>query len=223
MAYQDYHYIMDFVENMIKQLAYRICDTAHVPFGEHYIDLHQPFARMNAYEALLGYAPVSAEQLERDHIDATCEKHKVAIKESMSYTGKVFALFEEIAEPNLIQPTFIIDFPIEISPLSKRDKDDSSIAARFELYVAGMEISNGFNELNDPFDQAERFQEQAKALDAGEEESMHYDADYVRALEYGLPPTVGVGIGIDRLVMLMTNTQSIREVILFPTLRPKQA
>ena len=131
-------------------------------------------------------------------------------------------MFECVAEEHLIQPTFIIEFPIEISPLSKRDAQNPQIAARFELYIAAMEIANGFNELNDPFDQAERFHAQVAEHAAGNEESMRYDADYVHALEYGLPPTVGVGIGVDRLVMLLTNTTSIKEVILFPTLKPKE-
>ncbi len=134
---------------------------------------------------------------------------------------KYLPCLKKLPKSKLINPTYIIDFPIETSPLAKRDAKNPDIAARFELFIAGMEISNGFNELNDPFDQAERFKEQVKAHEAGDAEAMHYDADYITALEYGLPPTVGCGIGVDRLVMLLTNTTSIKEVILFPALKRK--
>ena len=150
------------------------------------------------------------------------KKHALKINGTTpSYGQKVYALFEEFVERKLIQPTFIIDFPIEVSPLAKRDADNPTIAARFELFIAGMELSNAFNELNDPFDQADRFRQQLDAHRAGDDEAHQYDADYVHALEYGLPPAVGVGIGIDRLTMILTNTVSIKDVILFPTLKKK--
>ena len=134
-------------------------------------------------------------------------------------TKKQFLLFEEVAEKKIIQPTFLIGFPIEVSPLAKRNKDNPNIADRFELFMAGMELANSFNELNDPLDQAERFKDQVKAHAAGDEEAHHYDADFIKALEYGMPPTVGVGIGIDRLVMCLTNSTTIKDIILFPTLK----
>ena len=152
------------------------------------------------------------------------ERHPEAAKETElpSTIGKWFELFfDEYVEPNLLQPTFITDFPTEISPLSRRNDETPHIVERFELFIAGREIANGFNELNDPVDQAARFTAQVAAKDAGDAEAMYFDSDYINALTYGLPPTAGEGIGIDRLVMLLTDSHSIREVILFPTLRPK--
>ena len=220
MAHQDYHFIMHFIETMFMQMAHNTCGTLQVPFGDHIIDFQAPFKRMSAAQAIMLHAGIPEKDLQPHTIDATLRAHQIKQTE-LSYGQKVFKLFEEVAESKLIQPTFIIDFPIEISPLAQRDATNPTIAARFELFIAGMEISNGFNELNDPFDQAERFKEQVKAHAAGDVEAMHYDADYIHALEYGLPPTVGVGIGVDRLVMLLTNTTSIKEVILFPTLKRK--
>lgn len=222
MAYQDYHYIMQFVEFLFRELAQAIVGSTHVMFGEYSIDFSKPFDRISAAQAIVKYSSVTQDELDPAQIDSTLKKLGVKLTNThASYNQKVFTIFEEVAEKKLIQPTFIIDYPIELSPLAQRDPQKPAFAARFELFIAGMEISNGFNELNDPFDQAERFKEQVKAHAAGDEEAMRYDADYVHALEYGLPPTVGVGIGIDRLVMLLTNTVSIKEVILFPALKRK--
>lgn len=219
MAHENYLFIMEFVEKLIKKLVYETHRTLHVPFGQHTLDFEKPFDRLNMHDAIVRYSSITAQELTPEAIAATMQHYKLAYKEGDTLGSCYLKLFEEVAESKLIQPTFIIDFPIEVSPLSKRDPQRPHIAARFELFIAGMEISNGFNELNDPFDQAERFREQAKAHAHGDEEAMHYDAAYITALEYGLPPTVGVGIGIDRLVMLLTNTTSIKEVILFPTLK----
>ncbi len=150
------------------------------------------------------------------------EQYKIKLGNKNPSCGeKLFALFEELVEDKIIQPTFIIDYPIEISPLAKRDAKNPEIAARFELFIARFELANGFNELNDPLDQAERFKGQVAMRESGDAEAHNYDADYVLALEHGLPPTVGVGIGVDRLTMVLTNTPSIKEVILFPTLKKK--
>ncbi len=164
---------------------------------------------------------MTEKDLDPANIDATAKKHNVQLPANASINVKIFTLFEHLAEKSTIQPTFIVGFPVEISPLAKCDPKDPSIAARFELYIAGMEISNGFNELNNPMDQAERFHDQVKERAGGNAEAMLFDQDYVHALEYALPPNVGVGIGIDRLTMLMTNTTSIKDVILFPTLKHK--
>jgi lysyl-tRNA synthetase class 2 len=223
MAHVDYVFMMEFVENMIRELVRAANGSLQVSYGDHVLDFEKPFAKISPREAVLKFGGLSENDLLEKNIDVTIDVHSVdpAIKKT-SYQQKVFALFEKLAEPKLIQPTYITHFPVEISPLAKRDQNDPSIAARFELFVAGMELGNGFSELNDPFDQAERFKEQVKAKDAGDEEAQHYDADYVQALEYGLPPTCGVGIGIDRLTMLLTNTTSIRDVILFPSLKKKE-
>jgi lysyl-tRNA synthetase class 2 len=221
-AFKDYHFVMTFIEDMIKKSVQETTGGTTVPYGNHELDFGKPFRRLTAKQAILETKIVSERDLSPEEIDITCRRYNITILPGVSYAQKMFALFEEVAESHIIQPTFIVDFPVEISPLAKRDVNNPAIAARFELYVAGMELSNGFNELNDPFDQAERFKEQAHARTAGDAEAMYYDAEFIQALEYGLPPTVGVGIGIDRLVMLLTNTTSIKEVILFPTLKRKQ-
>jgi len=221
IAHKDYHFMMDFIEKMIKDIAQKVNGTLHVRFGEVDIDLSKPFERLTMKEAVKRYAKLTDNDLSEAHIDATLKKHDLSLPKDSSWGAKLFLLFEELVESQLMQPTFIIGYPIEVSPLSKRDPKNPAIAARFELFVLGRELANGFNELNDPFDQAQRFRDQATLKAAGDEEAHYYDADYVRALEYALPPTVGAGIGIDRLVMLMTDTQSIRDVILFPTLKIK--
>lgn len=222
MAHVDYQFMMDFIEKMIHELVQKVCGSSVVQYGEHEIDFGKSFDRISAKDAILKYTNIQAADLDESKIDATLKKHNVEADKSQSIGKKIFSLFEEVAESKLIQPTYIIDFPIEISPLSKRSPQDSAIASRFELFVAGMELSNGFSELNDPFDQAQRFKDQVKEQEAGDDEAHRYDSDYVHALEYGLPPTCGVGIGIDRLTMLLTNTTSIKDVILFPTLKKKE-
>lgn len=221
-AYEDYTFSMDLVEDLIRTIALKVNGTTHVQWGDYTLDFAK-FERISMKDAVIKYGKVTAEELSDAQIDTTITKHKVKLAQTNTSTGqKIFALFEELVEKSLIQPTFIIDFPIETSPLAKRDSHNPKIAPRYELFIAGMEISNSYNELNDPFDQAQRFQDQLKNYESGDEEAHQYDADYVKALEYGLPPTVGVGIGIDRLVMLMTNTTTIKEVILFPALKKKE-
>lgn len=218
-AHGTYEDGMRSVEELFRHVAQKVAGQTAVPFGDHVIDFGAPFLRLTPQEALLHYGVVTNEELAPEALDATLKKHGVNVSVAASYAVKVFALFEECAEKFLVQPTFIIHFPIEVSPLSKRLEGQPDKAARFELYVAGMELSNGFSELNDPFDQAQRFKDQVDARAAGDAEAMYFDADYIKALEYGLPPTVGVGVGIDRLVMILTNSRAIRDVILFPTLR----
>jgi lysyl-tRNA synthetase class 2 len=221
-AHKDYHFIMNFVESMLRHVAEIVCGSAIVTFGDHQINLKDSFDRLSIYDAVKKYGGFTDKELDEQVIDELLKKHALKINGTTpSYGQKVYALFEEFVERKLIQPTFIIDFPIEVSPLAKRDADNPTIAARFELFIAGMELSNAFNELNDPFDQADRFRQQLDAHRAGDDEAHQYDADYVHALEYGLPPAVGVGIGIDRLTMILTNTVSIKDVILFPTLKKK--
>lgn len=222
-AHKDYHFSMDFVETMLRNAAMQACGTLRLPYGDHVINFESPFERISIKNAVMLYGKLSEQDLEAGSIDEVLKKHNVKLENKNASVGqKVFALFEELVEKHLIQPTFIIDFPIETSPLAKRDSKNPSIAPRFELFIAGMEISNSYNELNEPFDQAQRFKEQVEAHASGDEEAHQYDADYIKALEYGLPPAVGVGIGIDRLVMLLTSTPSIKEVILFPALKKKE-
>ena len=220
-AHKDYIFAMDFLEKMLKDVIKSTCDSMVVTFGDYEINFSKPFERLSMKQAVMKYGNYSKEDLSDEHIDKLIADHTIKLNKNATWGHKLAALFEEIVEKKLIQPTFITDFPVEISPLAKRKEDEPRIAARFELFVAGMELANGFNELNDPFDQAERFRAQTQAKDAGDREAHHYDQDYILALEYSLPPAVGVGIGIDRLTMLLTNTTSIKDVILFPTLKKK--
>jgi lysyl-tRNA synthetase class 2 len=222
-AHQNYDYAMDLVEDLLRSLATVAgLSDLKVPYNDVVLDFSKAFERISLVDAVKKYAKLNDENLSKESIDKTLAKLNISLPHAnASREEKIYALFEEVVEKQLQNPTFVIDFPIAVSPLAKRKEGDSSLAARFELFIAGMEIANSFNELNDPFDQAERFKEQAAAHAAGNDEAHHYDADFINALEYGMPPTVGVGVGIDRLIMLLTNTPSIKEVILFPTLKKK--
>jgi lysyl-tRNA synthetase class 2 len=222
-SYRDYRYLMDFTEEMLRAVAKTVLGATTLRYGEHSIDLSRPFERLTVLEAIGKFHPeISSSDLStREGVVAVLRKRGVDFSQhAKAGVGALqLHLFEETCEAQLIQPTFITDYPAEVSPLARRSDRNPEVTDRFELYIAGREIANGFSELNDPEDQAARFEEQAKAKAAGDEESMYYDADYIRALEYGLPPTAGEGVGIDRLVMLFTNSPSIRDVLLFPHLR----
>ncbi len=224
-AYTDYHWIMEFTERLIRDTAIRTCGTASLEYQGQRLDLDVPFDRLTIAEAICKYAPnYSLEQLQDEaFLRAELAKFKVDLNApEFMHAGLgalQLALFEETVETKLWQPTFIVDYPTEVSPLARASDQNPAITERFELFIAGRELANGFSELNDPEDQAARFKAQVEAKDAGDEEAMYYDADYIRALEYGMAPTGGCGIGIDRLVMLFTDSPSIRDVILFPHLR----
>jgi lysyl-tRNA synthetase class 2 len=209
---------MDFTEEMLRSLAATVLGVTTLRYGEHSIELGKPFERLTIEQALRKYAPEYAQASDRKVLAAALARTGIKADPKSSIAVLRLQAFETV-EDQLIQPTFIVDYPAEVSPLARRNDKNPEITDRFELYIAGREIANGFSELNDPEDQAARFEEQAKAKAAGDEESMYYDADYIRALEYGLPPTAGEGIGIDRLVMVFTNSPSIRDVLLFPHLR----
>jgi lysyl-tRNA synthetase class 2 len=214
---------MDFTEEMLREVAKQVLGTLRVRYGEYTIDFASPFERLTILHAIRKFHPeISASDLAtRDSVIAVLKKRGIEFgQHAKAGLGALqLHLFEETTEARLVQPTFIVDYPAEVSPLARRSDKNPEITDRFELYIAGREMANGFSELNDPEDQAARFEEQAKAKAAGDEESMYYDADYIRALEYGLPPTAGEGVGIDRLVMLFTDSPSIRDVLLFPHLR----
>jgi lysyl-tRNA synthetase class 2 len=220
-AYRDYRYLMDFTEEMLRDLAHKLLGTLQLRYGEHTIDLARPFERFTILQAVRKFRPEIGERelASREALTAALKKRGVVPPAKAGLGAQQLALFEATTEAQLIQPTFIVDYPAEVSPLARRSDADPELTDRFELYIAGREIANGFSELNDPEDQAARFEEQATAKAAGNEESMYYDSDYIRALEYGLPPAAGEGVGIDRLVMLFTNSPSIRDVLLFPHLR----
>ncbi len=220
-AYQDYAYLMDLTETMLREVAEKVLSTTKIAYQGREIDFAQPFARFTITQAIRKYSPeyTDAQLDDRAFLIDRLQSLGIAHKPGSGVGGLQLTLFDEITEHLLFEPTFIIDYPAEVSPLARRNDINPEITDRFELYIAGREIANGFSELNDPEDQAARFLDQTKAKEAGDAEAMHYDANYIRALEYGLPPTAGEGIGIDRLVMLLTDSPSIRDVILFPQLR----
>ena len=220
-AYVDYIWLMDFTEQVIRKAAIDAHGTATLTYQGRQLDLSKPFERLTIVGAINKYAPQYTEEQLHDTAFITTELLKFGVKPfATSGLGALqLALFEETAEAQLWNPTYIIDYPVEVSPLARASDTHPGITERFELFMTGREIANGFSELNDPEDQAARFKAQMQAKEAGDEEAMYYDADYIRALEYGLPPTGGCGIGIDRLMMLITDSPNIRDVILFPHLR----
>ena len=222
-AYWRYEQLMSFIEGMLRRAAETVTGSAVVNYQGRTIDFARPFERLTITGAIRKYRPdiTDDELASRERIASRLSAMKVPFREHDGLGGLQLTLFEATAEAQLFDPTFIIDYPAEVSPLARRSDSNPDITERFELFIAGREIANGFSELNDPEDQAARFMEQVKQKEAGDHEAMHYDADYIRALEYGLPPTGGAGIGIDRLVMLLTDSPSIRDVILFPHMRPE--
>ncbi|NND81939.1 MAG: lysine--tRNA ligase [Gammaproteobacteria bacterium] len=222
-AYADFEDLMDLTEDMLRRIAERLSPTGVINYQQQVIDFSQPFQRLTVAESLLHFNPElsAADLLNREALLAYAEKLKIPLKDSYGLGKLQIEIFEKTVEEKLIEPTFITAYPVEVSPLSRRNDEDAFVTDRFELFIAGREIANGFSELNDPEDQAERFQAQVADKEAGDTEAMHFDADYIRALEYGMPPTAGEGIGIDRLVMLFTDSASIRDVLLFPHMRPE--
>lgn len=222
-AYADYNNLMDLTETLLRELALELGEEGRVVYQGETIDFGPAFARQSVEEAVLAFNPeLEAAQLrDPDALRWVCERLGIITEPGWGWGKLLLQVFEKTVEEKLIQPTFITGYPTEVSPLSRRNDNDPEITDRFELFIAGREIANGFSELNDPEDQAERFRAQVASRDAGDHEAMHFDADYIRALEYGLPPTGGEGIGIDRLVMLFTDSASIRDVLLFPYLRPE--
>ncbi len=224
-AYADYKDLMTLTEAMLREVAQTLFGKPSFVSSGHDYDFGKPFTRLTMREAIVKYDDsVSVEDLnDIAKVKALAAKHKVELKDDYGLGKCQTELFEAIAEHRLIDPTFITEYPAEVSPLARRNDDNPFITDRFELFIGGREVANGFSELNDAEDQAERFSAQVAAKDAGDDEAMHYDADYVTALEYGLPPTAGEGIGIDRLVMLFADSPSIRDVILFPHMRHKES
>ena len=222
-AYADYEDNMDLTEELFRELATAVLGTTDVPYQGKVFHFGEPFARLSVFDSILKFHPdiTAADLQDLDRARAIAKKAGADVK-GFEGLGKLqVMIFEELVEHKLEQPTFITRYPFEVSPLARRSDDDPSVTDRFELFIGGREIANAYSELNDAEDQAERFHAQVADKDAGDDEAMHYDADFVRALEYGMPPTAGEGIGIDRLVMLLTDSPSIRDVILFPHMRPE--
>jgi lysyl-tRNA synthetase class 2 len=222
-AYATYTEIMDLTENVIRDVAVEVLGTSKLTWEGVEIDLGPAFRRWRLDEAVRHHNPEisAADCRDRDALAAHCARLGVHVKKDYGWGKLLLEIFEKTVEANLEQPTFITHYPVEVSPLARESDTDQGITDRFELFVNGKELANGFSELNDSEDQAARFSAQVDAAGRGDDEAMHFDADYIRALEVGLPPTGGLGIGIDRLVMLMTDSASIRDVLLFPYMRPE--
>jgi lysyl-tRNA synthetase class 2 len=221
-AYATYHDFMDLTESLLKGIASDVCGSTKIYYQGDDFDFSKSFDRLSVFDSILKYNPqLNANDLSAESAKKTAKKLGIHLKDGWGLGRIQIEIFEATVEEKLIQPTFITQYPTEVSPLARRNDEDPFITDRFELFIGGREIANGFSELNDAEDQAQRFQDQVKEKDAGNDEAMHYDADYIRALEYGMPPTAGEGIGVDRLVMFFTNSPSIRDVLLFPHMRPE--
>ena len=220
VAYKDYVWMMDFIEDMFKRIVKKVCGSTKVNCGENKIDFEKRWERYSMYEAIEKFTSVDVSEMDEDSIRKVCKDMNVKVDKSMGRGKLIDEIFGEKCEPNLIQPTYITDYPIEMSPLAKKHRDKDGLVERFELICNGKEICNAFSEINDPIDQRERFEEQVKLGNRGDDEAMVLDEDYLTALEYGMPPTAGIGIGIDRLTMILTDSDSIQDVLFFPQMKP---
>ena len=222
VAYKDYFWMMDLVEEMIEKVAIDLHGTTKVRVGQHEIDFRRPWKRFTMFEAIQHFTGIDISALDEVALRETCTKLHVPVDETMAKGKLIDAIFGEKCEPLLIQPTFIMDYPVEMSPLAKKHRNKPGLVERFEAICNGKEICNAFSELNDPIDQRKRFEEQLELGKRGDEEAMTLDEDFLRALEFGMPPTAGLGVGIDRLCMIMTNSPSIQDVLFFPQMKPEK-
>ena len=221
-AYKDYEWMMNITEQLMEQVAIAVNGTTKVTVGDKEIDFKAPYKRISIHDAIKEKTGVDVTDMDESGLRDLCRQYHIHTEPSMGKGRLIDELFSEKCEGSFIQPTFIIDYPVEMSPLTKKHRSKPGLVERFELMVNGKEIANAYTELNDPIDQRERFEEQAKLMERGDDEAMFIDYDFLRALEYGMPPTSGIGIGIDRLCMLMTNQPSIQDVLLFPQMRPEK-
>jgi lysyl-tRNA synthetase class 2 len=222
VAYKDYFWMMDFTEQMIEKICLDVNGTTEVQAGDKTINLKTPYKRISMIDAIKENTGIDISRMDENELRKVCEDLQIEVDETMGKGKLIDKLFGEKCEANYVQPTFITDYPLEMSPLCKRHRHNPELTERFELLVNGKELANAYSELNDPIDQLERFQEQLRLSEKGDDEAMFIDMDFVRALEYGMPPTSGMGIGMDRLVMLLTGQQAIQEVLLFPLMKPEK-
>ncbi|HNQ83193.1 MAG TPA: lysine--tRNA ligase, partial [Bacteroidales bacterium] len=222
VAYKDYEWMMDLVEEMVEKIALDLHGTSHVRVGENLIDFKRPWKRFTMFEAILYYTGLDISGMEEGELRQAAAKLHVDLDPAMGKGKIIDEIFGQLCEPKLIQPTFITDYPVEMSPLAKKHRSKPGLVERFEAICNSKEICNAFSELNDPIDQRKRFEYQLELGKRGDQESMVLDEDFLRALEFGMPPTAGLGIGIDRLTMIMTNSPSIQDVIFFPQMRPER-
>ena len=222
VSYKDYNWMMDFTERLLEHCALEVNGTTKATFGEHKIDFKAPYKRVTMRQAIIDFTGFDIKDKSEDELRTAARGMGIDVDDTMGVGKLIDEIFGEKCEGNYIQPTFIIDYPKEMSPLCKQHREDSSLTERFELMVCGKEIANAYSELNDPIDQRERFEEQVRLGDKGDDEAMFIDKDFLRALEYGMPPTSGLGIGMDRLIMFLTNNPSIQEVLFFPQMKPEK-
>ena len=215
--------MMNFVETMLEKVAIAVNGKTNLTIGDQEIEFKAPYRRLPMLDAIKEYAGVDVKGMDEDQLRKVCQDLHIEVDNTMGVGKLIDAIFGEYCEKHLIQPTFITDYPWETSPLTKRHRSEPSLTERFELFVNGKELANAYSELNDPIDQLYRFKEQLKLKDKGDDEAMFIDMDFVRALEYGMPPTSGLGIGIDRLTMFMTNSSTIQDVLFFPQMRPEKS
>ncbi len=221
-AYKDYFWMMETTEQLFEQIALALHGTTEVQVGDNIISFKAPFKRISIYDAIKEYTGFEVSEMNEEQLYEVCKQLHLEVDKSMGKGKLIDTIFGEKAEGNFIQPTFIIDYPVEMSPLTKKHRSKPGLVERFELMINGKELANAYTELNDPVDQRERFEEQSRLMERGDDEAMYIDEDFLRALEYGMPPTSGIGIGIDRLCMLMTNQPSIQDVLFFPQMRPER-
>ncbi len=221
-AYKDYFWMMETTEQLLEKAAMDVCGTTDVLYGTASISFKAPFKRIAIYDAIKEHTGFDISRMNEDQIRSVCKQLHIHADQTMGKGKLTDAIFADQCEKNYVQPTFIIDYPVEMSPLTKKHREKQGLVERFELIINGKEIANAYSELNDPIDQRERFEEQARLMERGDDEAMFIDYDFLRALEYGMPPASGIGIGIDRLCMLLTNSSSIQDVLLFPQMRPEQ-
>ncbi|HHJ50092.1 MAG TPA: lysine--tRNA ligase, partial [Phaeodactylibacter sp.] len=222
VAYKDYIWMMNMVEECLERVAREVTGSTEVQVGEHTINFAGPYQRISMFEAIEKYTGIDVSEMDEDALRQTCKSLHIEVDPSMGKGKLIDEIFGEKVEKHLIQPTFLTDYPIEMTPLAKKHRSKPGLVERFELFINGKEIANAYTELNDPIDQRQRFEDQLKLAARGDEEAMALDEDFLRSLEYGMPPTSGLGIGIDRLAMLLTNQHSIQEVLFFPQMKPEQ-
>ena len=221
-AYKDYYWMMETTEQLLEKAAIDVCGTTDVTVGDKTISFKAPFKRITIFEAIEEHTGIDVSKMKEEQLLSVCKQLRIPTDKSMGKGKLIDEIFGAKCEKNYVQPTFITDYPVEMSPLTKKHRDQIGLVERFELMINGKEIANAYSELNDPIDQRERFEEQLKLMERGDDEAMFIDYDFLRALEYGMPPTSGIGFGIDRLCMLLTNQPSIQDVLLFPQMRPEQ-
>ena len=222
VAYKDYYWMMETTESMLEEAARAVNGSTTVTVGEKEIEFKAPFRRISIYDAISEATGTDVSILDEEGLHTLCAGLQIPVEKSMGKGKLIDTLFSATSERLFIQPTFVIDYPVEMSPLTKKHRSKNGLVERFELIINGKEIANAYSELNDPIDQRQRFEEQGKLMERGDEEAMFIDNDFLRALEYAMPPTAGIGIGIDRLCMLLTNQPSIQDVLLFPQMRPEE-